>query len=182
MEPERSLGEEKIFSGKIIKVSRYTVELSNGIKTTREVVRHPGAAAILPYDEATGKVYLVTQFRFPVGQTLLEVPAGKLDVAGEDPLECAKRELLEETGMSAARFEYLGYIFTTPGFSDEKIHLFLALKLEKVAELSTDEDELVDVVETDWREFLKWCEEGRITDAKTLALALRSRRFLEGRE
>ncbi|MDI3516022.1 MAG: ADP-ribose pyrophosphatase [Thermotogota bacterium] len=179
MEIEKPLEEESIFSGKIIRVSRYKVELSNGVRTTREVVRHPGAAAVLPYDHNTGKVYLVTQFRFPINQMLLEVPAGKLDVEGEDPLSCAKRELLEETGIEAGRFEYLGYIFTTPGFSDEKIHLFLATELKKAAELSTDEDELIDVVEADWEEFYRWCEEGRITDAKTLALALRSRKLIE---
>ena len=173
---ERILEEFRIFEGKIINVYRYDVQLPNGVESTREVVRHPGAAAVLPYME--GRVFLVRQYRFPVDEELLEAPAGKLDVAGEAPEECARRELEEETGFRANTFEYLGYIYTTPGFSDEIIHLYLATDLEKLEAQALDEDEIIDVVEMEWEEFYRACLEGRIVDSKTVALALRASKII----
>ena len=173
---EKVLEEFRIFEGKVIDVCKYRVELPNGVESTREVVRHPGAAAVLPY--ANGKVFLVRQYRFPINEELLEAPAGKLDVVGEAPEECARRELEEETGFKANTFMYLGYIYTTPGFSDEIIHLYLATELEEKKPQNLDEDEIIDVVEMDWEEFYRACLEGKIVDSKTIALALRASKIV----
>lgn len=167
---EKTLGSSVVYGGKIIKVLRDEVLLENGAESVREVVRHKGAVAVLAVD-GDGSVYFVRQFRYPVGRELLEVPAGKLE-AGENLLECAKRELLEECGVAAESWTELGPIYTSPGFCDEVIWLFLAKKLSPVGQC-LDEDEFLDVVKMPFAEALKKAEAGAFTDGKTQLILLR---------
>ena len=127
--PERTISSKRIFDGKILSLRVDTVALSNGIEATREVIEHGPAVAIVPVDDK-GNVHLVRQYRKAVGDSLLEVPAGRMD-QGEDPAEAAHRELGEETGLTAGKLDFLGSYFTTPGFTDEEMHTFLATDLKE---------------------------------------------------
>lgn len=132
----------------------------------REVVEHPGAVAILALEDRD-KVVLVRQYRQPAGSVLLEVPAGKLD-PGESPLQCAQRELAEETGLQGADWKQLACFYPSPGFCDEKIYLFLARKLAAAQPLAADEDESVEVVTIPLAEALGMLRGDGIKDAKTM--------------
>ncbi len=167
---ETRVGSEDIYDGKLLHVKRDTVKLPDGNETTREWVKHPGAAAILPV-LPNGDVILVRQYRYPVGKVTLEIPAGKLDVKGESPLECAKRELREETGYQAARYEKLLTVATTVGFSDEVIHIYAAWDLTP-GEQATDDDEFIHVVRMPLPEAYRGVQDGDIYDAKTVAAIL----------
>ncbi|MBM7559691.1 NUDIX domain-containing protein [Marinitoga litoralis] len=169
---EKQLKEEKIFSGVLLDVRKSTVELPNGKESTREYVVHPGAVAVLPVEGEY--VYLVEQYRFPIRNSLLEIPAGKFDKPGEEPLECGKRELEEEIGKKAKTWEYLGYIYTTPGFSNEVIHLYLAKDFENT-EMNLDEDEFLEVKKLKIDEFENMIMKNEITDAKTIAAYTRAK-------
>lgn len=160
---EELVREETVFDGRMIRVQRDTVRLPNGEETTREVVRHPGAVGIVALKGED--VLLVRQYRYPVGAETLEIPAGKLD-AGESPLACAERELREETGYSG-KFTLLGSVYTTPGFTDEVMHLFLAEDLVWNP-LTPDADEFLQVEPIPWAEALVKATEGGFTDAKTI--------------
>jgi len=162
---ETALGSRRVFEGKIINLRVDEVELPNGQRATREVVEHPGAVAIAAVTEE-GEIVLVRQFRKPAGEVLLEIPAGKLD-PGEEPLECARRELAEETGITASSLKPLLRYYTTPGFSNEVIHLFGAAGLKK-GEAAPDKDEFLEVVFLPLREALDMVREGKICDAKTI--------------
>lgn len=168
---EKELKREYIYKGKILTLRVDTVELENGRVSTREIVEHNGAVAILPVNDR-GEVFLVRQFRKPLGMPLLEVPAGKLE-KNENPRECAIRELKEETGLIANKIEELGFIYTTPGFSDEKIHLYFAGNLHQ-DEVKPDEDEFINVEKMKYDDFIYKCMNGEISDSKTLAIAFRS--------
>ena len=158
---------EEVFSGRLLKVQRDHVTLPNGNDTTREYIRHPGAVAIVPVLE-DGSVVLVKQCRYPLGTLLWEIPAGKLDHGeAEDQDECAKRELSEETGYDAAHWQRLVSIATTPGFSDEIIHLYKAWGLQEYAQ-HTDEDEFIGVQAFSPEQLRKMIAEGELYDAKTL--------------
>ena len=158
---------EEVFSGRLLKVQRDHVTLPNGNDTTREYIRHPGAVAIVPVLE-DGSVVLVKQCRYSLGTLLWEIPAGKLDHGeAEDADECAKRELSEETGYDAAHWQRLISIATTPGFSDEIIHLYKAWGLQKYAQ-HTDEDEFIGVQAFSPEQLKKMIAEGELYDAKTL--------------
>ena len=158
---------EEVFSGRLLKVQRDHVTLPNGNDTTREYIRHPGAVAIVPVLE-DGRVVLVKQCRYPLGTLLWEIPACKLDHGeAEDPDECAKRELSEETGYDAAHWQRLVSIATTPGFSDEIIHLYKAWGLQEYAQ-HTDEDEFIGVQAFSPEQLKKMIAEGELYDAKTL--------------
>lgn len=158
---------EEVFSGRLLKVQRDHVTLPNGNDTTREYIRHPGAVAIVPVLD-DGRVVLVKQCRYPLGTLLWEIPAGKLDHGeAEDPDECAKRELSEETGYDAAHWQRLVSIATTPGFSDEIIHLYKAWGLQEYAQ-HTDEDEFIGVQAFLPEQLKKMIAEGELYDAKTL--------------
>ncbi len=158
---------EEVFSGRLLKVQRDHVTLPNGNDTTREYIRHPGAVAIVPVLE-DGRVVLVKQCRYPLGTLLWEIPAGKLDRGeAEDPDECAKRELSEETGYDAAHWQRLVSIATTPGFSDEIIHLYKAWGLQEYAQ-HTDEDEFIGVQAFSPEQLKRMIAEGELYDAKTL--------------
>jgi len=150
------------------------VRLPDGSILSREVVLHPGAAAVLPL-LPDGRVFLVRQHRHAVGKSLWEIPAGKLE-AGEESLSCAKRELLEETGCEAASWERISSFYTSPGFTDERMTLFLARDVESIAERSAGEISTVQAFERE--EIDRLIREGAIEDAKTL-LALLHVRLLE---
>ncbi|MEW5762317.1 MAG: NUDIX hydrolase [Bacillota bacterium] len=162
---EKRVGSRYVFRGKILNVRVDTVILPDGREGTREVVEYAGAVTILPLTEA-GEVVLVRQYRYPVGRTLLEIPAGKVE-AGEDPLACARRELREETGYEAERWEKLLTFYSTPGFTSEKMHLYLATEL-KAGPQMPDGDEFVEVVQVPFREALAMVRNGTICDAKSV--------------
>lgn len=170
------LGEERVFEGALVKVSRIDVTLPNGRPAFREAVRHPGAAAVVPVD-ADGMVTLVRQFRSPLARVLTEIPAGKLDAPDENRLEAAKRELREETGLTAARWTHLTDLITTPGFCDEVISIYLAEELSSGSD-DPDEDEFLNVVKVPLKELLAQAERGELTDAKTLSGVLLAARRL----
>ncbi|WP_448523724.1 NUDIX domain-containing protein [Pseudothermotoga sp.] len=164
---EKTIESKVVFAGRIITVKVDRVLLKNDRTSFREVVLHPGAVAVLPIFE-NGDVVLVKQFRYPIKEVLIEVPAGKLD-QGEDPKECALRELREETGIRAEKLHCVGFIYTSPGFSNEKIHLYIAEQLSQ-SEQQLDFDEIVETIRLPLKDAFKMCMEGKITDAKTIAL------------
>ncbi|HYM37475.1 MAG TPA: NUDIX hydrolase [Nitrospiraceae bacterium] len=154
-----------IFKGKVVTLNLETVTLPNGATVELEVVRHPGAAAIVPMkDEQT--VILIRQFRLAAGGFIYEIPAGKL-FPGEDPQLCAERELEEEIGYRAGRIERLETFLTAPGFTDEVMHLFKASYLTKTAQ-KLDHDEVLEVVEVPLEKTLAHIRDGTIRDAKTI--------------
>lgn len=158
---------EEVFSGRLLRVQRDHVTLPNGNDTTREYIHHPGAVAIVPVLE-DGRVVLVKQCRYPLDTILWEIPAGKLDHGdAEDPLECAKRELSEETGYEAEQWQRLFSIATTPGFSDEIIHLYKVWGLKKFAQ-HTDEDEFITVQAFTVQELQQMLADGTLYDSKSI--------------
>jgi 8-oxo-dGDP phosphatase len=159
---------EDIYTGRIVHLRRERVELPNGQTVELEVVRHKGASAVAAVDERE-RVTLIHQYRHAAGGYIWELPAGILKDGGELPADCAVRELREETGLSAREWRHLGTIATTPGFSDERIHLFLARGLEQ-AEHARDHDEVIDemrAVPID--DALAMIRRGEIVDGKTVA-------------
>ena len=163
---EKKASSEAVFDGVLLHVRRDTVTLPNGNAATREWIRHPGAASVIPI-LPDGRVILVRQYRYPIGAVTLEVPAGKLDAPDEDPLLCAQRELSEETGYTAGRITKLTAIATTVGFSNEIIHLYAAQDL-KAGEQHTDADEFIHVVAVPLEEAVEMAQDGRIVDAKSI--------------
>ena len=162
---EKEISRERVFNGIILNIDHAVNELPNGKPAKREIAVHVGASAVLPVD-AEGNVYLVRQFRAPINQVLLEIPAGKLDSVDEDRLLAAKRELREETGLDAANWLHLCDTFTTPGFSSERISLYLARELT-CGESRPDEDEFLNVVKMSFEEAYGMVLRGEIRDAKT---------------
>jgi ADP-ribose pyrophosphatase len=165
---------ERIYTGKVVNLDLDTVRLPDGSTGKLEMVRHPGASAVVPLlDEprsADPRVLLIRQFRHAADDFIWEIPAGRLD-AGESPEACARRELEEETGMRARRLEPLTTIYTTPGFTDERIHLFLAEGLEPGPE-HREADEFMEPHTLRWSEVLRLVESGEIVDGKTLVCLL----------
>lgn len=162
---EEKISEENVYDGVLLHVQKDTVKLPNGNEAPREWVRHPGASSVLPI-LPNGDVVLVRQYRYPVGKITLEVPAGKLD-NNEDPLNCAMRELEEETGYVADKIKKLTTIATTVGFSNEYIHLYVADDLSQ-GKFNPDDDEFINVVKMPFAEALKKVESGEIFDVKTI--------------
>ncbi len=162
---EKTISTKKIFAGKVIQVQVDEVRLPNGHHSKREIVRHPGAVAVIAVTDEN-KMVLVRQFRKPLEKTILEIPAGKLE-KNEDPLDSAKRELEEETGYMPAQLEKIVSMYTSPGFADEEIHLYKATGLKK-GKKNPDEDEFVELVELTIGECFKRVETGEICDAKTM--------------
>lgn len=162
---EIALESQEVFDGRIIKVRVDKVLLPNGRTSAREVVVHRGAVAVVPILEE-GNVLLVKQFRYPVGEVLLEIPAGTLK-EGEDPKECALRELEEETGYSGD-LSYLCTLFLAPGYSTERIHLFMATNLRRTRS-NPDEDEILESIEIPLEDAISMIKDGKIKDAKSVA-------------
>ena len=172
---ESVLKHETLYEGRIVKLYLETVRLPNGEEARREIIRHPGAVAIVPVDEEQ-RVTLVRQFRLAAGRHMLEVPAGTLE-PGEEPLVCAERELQEEAGMFPGKLEALGGIFVAPGYSSEYIHLYLATDL-RPSQLEGDADEFLEVRSMLLTEALALIDSGELNDGKTItALLLAARRL-----
>lgn len=170
-----------IHNGRIVNLSVDTVRFPNGSTGDLEMIRHSGAAAVLPVlsDPAGSdpQIVLIRQYRYAAGGYMLEVPAGRPDRVGEDWEVCARRELEEETGMVAGSMQYLTAIYTTPGFTDEKIHLFLATDL-KAGTAHLDDDEFLEPVVMPLSDALARVKQGEITDAKTICTLLYAAGFL----
>ena len=156
---------KNIYTGRVITLNLETVSLPNGATVELEIIRHPGAAAIVPL-KADGTVVLIRQYRHAAGTFIYEIPAGKLH-PGEDPRECAARELEEEVGYRADRFDLLTSIYTAPGFADEVIHIYEASGLTPGRQ-HLDHDEVLDVVETPLETALGMIVDGVIRDGKTI--------------
>lgn len=161
---EKNLSQKIIFRGNIITLNFDEVELPNGKIATREVVKHPGGVCVAALN-SNNELLFVRQYRYPYNEILLELPAGKLS-PGEDPLECGKRELKEETGADAVKFFSLGYMYPSPGFCNEIIHLYLATNLTS-GEMSPDEDEFLEVESIPLEEAVEMVLSNEIKDAKS---------------
>lgn len=168
---EKTLNSQMVYDGRIVKVYKDDVELADGHKSFREVVRHSGGVVIIAFKDKN-TILLVKQYRYPIAKTVLELPAGKLE-KGEDPFEAAKRELEEETGYCANKWTDLGYINTSPGFSDERLYLYLAQDLE-FTQCHPDEGEIIQAFEYKYEDVLEMIENGEINDAKTICGIMRA--------
>lgn len=166
---ESVMSEDTVWQGRIFDVSRLQVRLPDGRPALRDVVRHPGAVAIVALTD-DGRICLVRQYRTALGRVTVEIPAGKLE-AGEDPLDCAERELLEESGMRARDMAFLTTIASSDGFTDELIHIYMATGLSFDAS-NPDDDEFINVDLVDLGELVDAVLDGRIEDAKTVVGAL----------
>jgi ADP-ribose pyrophosphatase len=181
-EPGKVSG-RRVYTGRIVHLDVDTVRFPDGSTGELEMFRHPGASAVLPFlSDPAGddpQVLLVRQYRYAAGGYLYEVPAGRLD-AGEDPADCARRELEEETGCRAERVERLTTFFTTPGFVDEQIHLFMAVGLT-AGEQNRERDEFMEVEPMALSDALGRVERGEIRDGKTIVALLYAAGFRAGR-
>ncbi len=173
---EKTIAEEKIYSGKVINVKKLTVELENGKNALREVVAHPGGACVLARTD-DGRFLTVRQFRKCAEQYMLEIPAGKLEY-GEDPYKAAMRELEEETGYSCESMTKLTQIYPTPGYCNEVIHIYYADKLKK-GEQHLDDDEFLSVEKYTMDELLEKIRTMEITDSKTIVAVLMGKEFAD---
>jgi ADP-ribose pyrophosphatase len=170
---------ERRYTGRVINLDVDTVKFPDGSTGTLEMVRHPGASAVVPFLDDPGdpdpRILLLRQFRHAADGYIWEIPAGRLD-PGETPEECARRELAEETGMRASRLERLTTFYTTPGFTDERIHLFLADGLEE-GNHRREADEFMELCPTRWSVTLGMVERGEVVDGKTLIALLYAQAF-----
>ncbi len=157
----------QVYRGRIVDLGIEQVTLPGGKAVELEIVRHSGAAAVTAVDDA-GRVALIHQFRHATGGFLWELPAGVLDHAGESPAECARRELREEAGLRAGRLTHLTTIFTSPGFADERIHLYLAQDLREEASAPDADEIIAEVARMPLGEALGMIRRGAIVDAKTI--------------
>ena len=167
---EKKVSSENVFDGVLLHVYKDEIELPNGNKATREYIKHQGAVCVVPVTDEN-EVIAVCQYRYPIGRVTIEIPAGKLD-KGEEPLEAAKRELSEETGVESAEIEYMGGLYPSVAYTDEIIHMYLAKNL-KFGEAHTDEDEFLNVVKIPLKEFAQMVMDGKIQDSKTMAAILK---------
>ena len=175
---QRIDGEEK-YKGVIVRVVLDRVRLCDGKETRREVVEHPGGVCILPIDE-NGVCTMVRQFRYPFGKMMLEAPAGKLEY-GEDPLECVVRELSEETGFCADELIPMGSMCTSPGFSTERLYLYLALGLY-AGRSHPDEGEFLNVEKIPFETLLELAMDGSIIDAKTVIALTKAKLYFDAKK
>jgi ADP-ribose pyrophosphatase len=166
---EHVLSSTAVYLGKLVKLYVDTVKLPNGEQSMREIVRHPGAVAVVPLLD-NGEIVMVRQFRLPAGRVMLEIPAGTLH-EGEDPQLGAERELQEEIGQRPGKLQPIGGEFTAPGYTTEYIHFFLATELEE-SKLAVDDDEFLENVTLPLDEALRRVENGEIADGKTIAALL----------
>ncbi len=183
MSPSAKLSSRRIHSGRIIKLDIDTVHFPDESTGELEMIRHPGASAVVPFlgDPAGDdpQILLLKQYRYAADDFLYEIPAGRLD-PGEEPLDCARRELMEETGCTAERVEHLYTFYTTPGFTDEKIHAFMAVGLTR-GESRHETDEFITVETMTLSHALGLIQMGEIKDAKTALAILYAAGFKAGR-
>lgn len=164
---EKTIKTKPIFNGKVISLQVDDVLLPDGKEAKRELIKHPGAVCVIAITDEK-KIIFVEQYRKALERPLVEVPAGKLE-PGEEPAYCAERELEEETGYRPGKMTHLQSFYTSPGFADELVHVFLAEQLEKVEDgLVADEDEFVELLEVSLQEAEQLAKDNRIFDAKTL--------------
>ena len=175
---EKRLSTEEIFNGRILHVIKDRILLPNGKEGSREVVRHIGAVAMIPVD-IDGCAVVERQFRYPIDQVITEIPAGKLDYKGEDHLEAAKRELMEETGYTGDEWTELGLFYPAAAYTDEKIMMYLVRGLHQGSR-KLDEDEFINVVKVPLKDLVTDVMAGRITDAKTQIAILKADKYLNG--
>lgn len=173
---EKTVESNLIYDGKIIKLYKDTARLENNKEVSREVIKHPGGVCVVPLTEE-GEVLMVTQFRYPTGKVLTEIPAGKLEW-GENHFECGKRELKEETGCTAEKFDYLGCLLPTPAYDTEVIHMYLARGLSQ-SEQQLDDDEFLDVKKIPFEKAVEMVMNGEIIDAKTQLALVKTKILLE---
>ncbi len=174
---EHILSREELLHGQLLHVVRDTVRLPDGASATREYVLHPGAVLVVPLLD-NGRVVLERQWRHPVGQVMIEFPAGKID-PGEPPLACARRELREETGYTAREWARAGQLHPCIGYSDEAIEVWFARGLS-AGTRRPDDEEFLEVITATPDELLAQVRDGRVTDAKTLVAALWLQNVLSG--
>ncbi len=171
---------QELFKGNFLHALRDTVRLPDGKLATREYVFHPGAGVVVPLvqgEDGQTRVVLERQFRYPVGQVMVELPAGKLEV-GEDPLLCGQRELLEETGYTASEWARAGQMHLAIAYSTEVIHVYFARGLT-LGQQQLDAGEFLDVFTATPQELVQWCRKGTVTDAKTLSCMVWLQQWLE---
>ena len=173
---EKKISTETLFEGVIFKVERQTVLLPNGKEAIRDIVVNPNAAAIVAIDE-NNNIIMVRQFRATEGKIMMEIPAGKLD-AGEEPRNCAMRELREETGYIAKKVDFLFASMVSPGFATEHIHIFMATGLE-LGDTEPDEDEFVETLKVPISDVIEMIMKGEIEDSKTVSGVLAAARILK---
>lgn len=172
---EKTLASERVFDGRLLKVYRDEVGLANGGTSIREFVHHPGGAAVVALD-GEGNVYLERQFRYPYHKVVTEIPAGKLE-PGEDPANAIRRELGEEIGAEAGRWDALGYLMPSVGYTDEMLYLYLARDLT-FGERHLDQDEFLEPFKLPFAEALACAADGRINDAKTVSALFRADKLM----
>lgn len=168
---EKQLSAHYIYNGKIINVRKDEALLPNGTTALREVVEHPGGVCVAALTERD-EILMVRQFRYPYSEVILEIPAGKRDRSDEEPLECGKRELREETGASADNFIFLGELYPTPGYCGEKIYMYAATGLSYGSQ-DPDEDEFLEVERIPLEKAVEMILSGELKDAKTQAAILK---------
>lgn len=175
---EKTMKSEKIYDGKMINLRIDTVELPDKKYSKREVVEHPGSVAIIALTEEN-EVLLVEQYRKSVEKTLLELPAGKIEI-DEEPSETAKREFEEETGYELESLEYLLEFYSSPGFTDERVYLFLAKNIKKVSDQVGVDNEKIALKKMDYEELLTGIKRGQLMDSKTVLGMLYAEQFIRG--
>ena len=177
---EECVSSELIYDGRVIRVFRDSITLPDGKPAYREYNRHIGAVCVIPITDE-GEVICVRQYRYPIGDMLLEIPAGKLDFKGEDPDEAVLRELREETGAVCQRLTYLGKYLGSPAILDECIHMYMAEGLT-FGDTDPDEDEFIESVRIPLPELVEMVMRGEVPDGKTQIAALRAQTILSRRE
>jgi len=178
-----AISKKRIYTGRVVSLDVDTVRFPNGTVGDLEMLRHSGASAVVPFlddrSSADPRILLIRQYRYATEGVIYEIPAGRLD-KGEDPKACAERELREETGYSAKSVEYLTTFYTTPGFTDERIHIFAADAVNP-GESALEEDEIVELAPMRLSRALEMVRSGEIVDGKTIIALLFAARYLRNR-
>ena len=173
---EEQIETKTLYEGLVVDIKSDVVRLQNGNHSKREVVVHPGGVGIVPLT-CDNKIIMVRQYRYCMDEEIIEIPAGKLEY-GEDPFECAKRELSEETGCTAGRYVDLGKIYPSPGFCKETLYLYLALDLKR-GDMHLDENELLSIEEVDLDVLIDMIKDNKLHDAKSVVAILKTKMYLD---